>query len=329
MRNRNEERGASPVGFDLSEDLFAKAARGEELALRQLSALEAPRLAEMQRVGFATYGDLGLGVRDATRALARCAEAIVRVEGELPHSALARVVLADAWFAEALLLGRESAWKQFSPIVGAAVRSLHANVHSALGRLIITDLEGSALGAFYMESRIASYRATAPISAWARTVVFNLWRAALARQKDSRTAVAFSQLTAEDGAVEDLAPPSHEPDPAELASREEWDKILARIVPEALSGLDRDERRMLSALPSKQVTQVALARELGVSPFRINRWYKEVRERFLRAVRRGLQLDAHLSELEAERLVAWLASHATGTESPASALGFLQVRATS
>ncbi len=301
-------------------DLLQRAADGDEQSLRLLSESESQRIDAMQCAGVAVFGAFGLTTTDAARALARCASAIVRIEGDVPRSAIKRVVLADAWFAEALRLGREDAWLHFEGIVAAAVRSLGSESRSLLGRLTLKDVEDGALGAFYLDGRIASYRATAPIGAWVRQVVFNLWRAGLSRRKDPRVGVPLSQLAAEDGTAEDLLPAARDLDPAECASREEWDRILARVVPEALAQLDRDERRMLAVLPGRQLTQVALAEELGISPFKINRWYKDVRERFLRAVRRGLQLEVQLSELQADRLVAWLAGlDTTGAPGPAGA----------
>lgn len=306
------------VESQAERDLLGRAAGGEPTALELLLETESQRIHAMQRTGSATFGAFGLTRMDAARALARCTDAIVRMEGDEPRNALERVVLADAWFAEALRLGREDAWIRFEGIVSAAVRSLGSESRSLLGRLALKDVEDAALGAFYLDGRIASFRATAPIGAWVRQVVFNLWRAQLARRKDPRTGVPLSQLASEEGSADDLLPPARDLDPAECASREEWDRILARVVPEALAQLDRDERRMLAVLPGRQLTQVALAEELGISPFKINRWYKDVRERFLRAVRRGLQLEVHLSELQADRLVAWLAGlDLVGTPEPA------------
>jgi hypothetical protein len=53
-----------------------------------------------------------------------------------------------------------------------------------------------------------------------------------------------------------------------------------------MDSFSADEQRLLRELSSRQSTQVGICQEFGMSPFTLNRWYKEIRGKFqLRLVR--------------------------------------------
>ena len=180
------------------------------------------------------------------------------------------------------------------------------------------EIRETILGTFFLDGKVATYRATAPIGAWARQVVFNLFRQRMNQRRSGRETPSLSQIGETGKDAESLLPVSREPPPPDVLDRAEWSEVFARVVPEALSCLDRDERRMLEVLPTKLMTQVQLCKEMGISPFKLNRWYKEVRQRFLREVTHRLRLLADLDEVQADRLVAYLASLWSGRAPPSA-----------
>ena len=219
------------------------------------------------------------------------------------------LVLEDVYLAQALIRGNGDAWSAFEELLERCFRSVRSHFSGQTPRVLLEEIRESVLGTFFMDDKVSSFRATAPIVAWARQVVFNLFRQRINQRRSGREAPSLSQLIEEGGDPEEaLLPPSRGPTPPELLHRAELATALKRAVPEALKSLDRDEQRMLAVLPTKKMTQIELAEELGVSPFKMNRWYKEVRQRFMRAVSRHVREVIGLDEQEAERLIDHLAA---------------------
>lgn len=263
------------------------------------------------QLGSKCHGDLGLSTADCAVAFNRIVLAIQTSEEAhgrklSEREAAQRIIPEDAYLAQALVERKAKAWKLYSSMIHEVVQSLRSHAHTSTARAALREVADCALGTLFMDGRMDTYRATAPLRAWTRQVVLNLYRAQLAA--GNRTAPLCSHGPDDEACnCENGVPQDRHPNPGELADHHEWDEVLARAVPAALKSFDRDELRMLRLLPGKQMTQVALASELRISPFRMNRWYKDVRTRFLRAVTRHIHLDAHLTDLQADRLIAWLA----------------------
>ncbi|NRA94836.1 MAG: hypothetical protein HRU14_01360 [Planctomycetes bacterium] len=261
--------------------------------------------------GRQAYGDLGIDRSAAQAALARIADMVLAAERSVdPETEIGlgaivdRLVLEDVYLSEALLQGRSIAWATFEQLLERAFRSVRAHFSGRTPRALLDEIRESILGTFFIDGKIEGYRATAPIGAWGRQVVFNLFRQRINLRHSGREPASLSQLSDEEGGSnEALLPPSREPGPPEIVQQNELGEALRRAVPEAMASLDRDEHRMLDVLPTKRMTQIDLAAELGVSPFKLNRWYKEVRERFLRSVTRHVREIIGLEEQESERLV--------------------------
>jgi RNA polymerase sigma factor (sigma-70 family) len=295
--------------------LIVRAAEGDEGALSDVLASQRDTVARLLEEGRAAYGDLGLNPLSGAKALARLIAAVAASERSRDASAVisidqivASFVLQDVYLAESLLHGCSPAWARFEEELDAAYRNVRSHFLGQTPSRILEEIRESVLGTFYMEGKVATYRATAPISAWARQVIFNLFLQAIRRARSGRDPTSLSQLMDGNDAQESLLPPSREPPPPDVLGRREWHEAFLRAVPEALEALDRDERRMLEVLPTKRMTQVQLAQELGVSPFRLNRWYKEVRQRFQREVTHRLRLLVDLDAGDVDRLVAYLAT---------------------
>jgi DNA-directed RNA polymerase specialized sigma24 family protein len=294
---------------------YLGAASGSEVALGAVRMRHAELIARMRAEGIARYGDLGLGEEACGRGFARIVAAVLEAEADaLPGEPLpaidevcGTIVLPDAYLAQALVEGRAEAWQTLEELLDTAWRTVRAHFAGQASRLVLEEIRESILGTFFLDGKVATYRATAPIGAWARQVIFNLFRQRMNQRRSGHVAPALSQIGETDADLEGLLPPSRELPPPDAMDRTEWSEVFARIVPEALAVLDRDERRMLEVLPSKAMTQVQLCKELGVSPFKLNRWYKDVRRRFLREVTHRLRLLSDLDEVQADRLVAYLA----------------------
>lgn len=266
--------------------------------------------------GRKAYGDLDVDADAARNALVRIVGMVVEAERASDPDAdididmvVDVLVLQDVYLSEALILGRSAAWTTFEELLERGFRSVRAHFSGQTPKILLDEIRESVLGTFFIDGKISSYRATAPIGAWARQVVFNLFRQRINRRRSGKEPASLSQLADEPGdADEALLPPSHEPGPPEILQQVELGDALRQAVPRALSGLDRDEQRMLEVLPTKRMTQIDLAKELGVSPFKMNRWYKEVRDRFMRGVTRHVREIIGLDEQEAERVVEHLAA---------------------
>jgi len=297
-------------------EVLRRASEGDEEALRQICTQEGPRVQQVLTEGRSAYGDLGIDDILATAALSRIAISVIKAElasdrMTSPPSleqVFPLLVLRDVYLSEALLRGHGEAWTQFEELLEVAFRSVRSHFTGQTPQRVLDEIRESVLGTFFLDGKIHSFRATAPLGAWARQVVFNIFRQHMNRRRDGRESTALSQITDNDqeGAADALLPPSREPPPHELLHRAEWSEALERAVPEALDLLDRDERRMLEVLPTRRMTQIQLAEALGISPFKLNRWYKEVRARFLRSVTHRLRLLVGLEQGESERLMDYL-----------------------
>lgn len=271
----------------------------------------APWIRRLRDEGRGRYGDLGLGDEGCQIAVFRLVELNLLAERRRqpsaalqPETHAERLIFADGYLAEALVQDREAAWDTFSGVLASALRQ--AARHSSGIRARWEELEDDLLALFFGGEKVATYRATAPIAAWARQVVINVMRQRLQGRSRLVTETSLPSLRDPDGQSGLLEPASTAPGPEDEATRREWREALRAAVPKALQGLDRDERRMLSELPVRRITQVEMAQELGVSPFKMNRWYKEVRGRFLRRLTHELRLAIGLASDETEELVSWL-----------------------
>ncbi|MAB88236.1 MAG: hypothetical protein CMJ90_02100 [Planctomycetes bacterium] len=265
----------------------------------------------MLDAGRQAYGDLGIDRDAAEAALTRIVDMVLSAERAVdPETAvelqaiLDRLVLQDVYLSQALMAGHGAAWTTFEQLLERAFRSVRAHFSGQTPRALLDEIRESILGTFFIDGKIASYRATAPIGAWGRQVVFNLFRQRINLRHSGKEPASLSQLSADaDGSNEALLPASREPGPPEIVQQSELGEALRRAVSTAMASLDRDEQRMLDVLPRKRMTQIELAAELDVSPFKMNRWYKEVRERFLRAVTRHVREIIGLEEQESEQLI--------------------------
>ena len=303
-----------PAAFPPQLETLRRASEGDQAALAEVR-LDHPRHVEtVLAEGRSAYGDLGLDEVAATAGLARIITAVATAEiASVPDAPptvdqiCGVLVMRDVYLSEALLRGVSTAWLRFEEVIEVAFRSVRSHFSGQTPQVVLDEIRESVLGTFFIDGKIATFRATAPLGAWARQVVFNIFRQRMNKRRSGREATSLSQLAdqeSEDHAQ--LLPPSREPPPDEVAHLAEWGVALERAVPEALESLDRDERRMLEMLPTKRMTQVDLARELDVSPFKLNRWYKEVRQRFLRSVTHRLRMLIGLDEDESHRLVDYL-----------------------
>ena len=297
--------------------LLEQAASGSPDALAEASRLFAPSVARIRLEGMQAYGDLGIDDDALTLGVARIITQVAAAERSSAPNAQVTVpdilevlVLRDVYLAEGLLLGSETAWAAFEGELEGAFRSVRSHFSGQTPQVLLDEIRDSVLGTFFVDGKVRTYRATAPIGAWARQVVFNLFRQRINLRKSGKEATALSQMTDEEsrGGEDSLLPPSGAPSPPEVLHRIELSQALRHAVPKALATLDRDEQRMLDVLPIKRMTQVDLARELGVSPFKLNRWYKEVRARFLRGVTRHVREVIGLDDEEARRLIDHLAA---------------------
>lgn len=294
------------------------AADGDVQGLADLGAQHGAFLQRIELEGRARYGPLGLSQDEVLAAFARLGTAILAAElrrgggpekGQ-PLPSISAIVEAlvpsEAYLAEALVRGRASAWHVFDTVLERSLRLVRGQYPGVGPQRALEEVAEGLQGAFWADGRIASFRATAPIGAWTRQVLLNMVRQRLASQRTRPAPLPLSTLQHDDEAG---PPPIPDPgaSPEERVTEDEWADVLRRAVPAAVARLDRDERRMLRALPTREITQVALAKELGVSPFKLNRWYKEVRERFLRELTHQLRLEIGLEAREAEGLVGYLA----------------------
>lgn len=293
---------------------YASAAAGEGGAVAEVARRHAGFLGKIERDGRARYGELGIGSDGCARSLARivcanlAAERTATPGHETPPDEICDgLVAADIYLAEALLAGVPAAWTAFEDLIETAWRTVRSHFAGHTSRRILEEIRESILGTFFLDRKVASWRATAPLGAWARQVIFNLFRQRMNERKSGREGPTLSQIGDSGADSEGLLPPSREPPPPDVLDHAEWSEVFARVVPEALGTLDRDERRMLEVLPTKRMTQVQLCRQMGISPFKLNRWYKDVRRRFLRDVTHRLRLLCDLDEVQADRLVAYLA----------------------
>ncbi len=307
-----ERRPAAGVVLGPSFAPLVEARAGSEDAIDRLLREHEPLIRQGLREGRARHGDFGLDARALLVAVARAAIEVAEAEKRAggrptPEGVLATLLPAELYLAEALCRGVPAAWSAFEDVLEASFRSVRSHLGGRASRTIMREIRESILGTFFLDRKVDTYRGTAPLGAWARQVIFNLFRQRLHLRKTGRETPAFSQIGAQDDDIESLLPAAREPPPPEMLDRDEWTAALARVVPEAFRDLDPVERRMLEVLPTKIMSQVKLCRELGISPFKLNRWYKDVRRRFLRGVALRLKADCDLDELQAERLIGYLA----------------------
>lgn len=316
--------------FPPDVELLRRASTGDAEALADALDAYAHVVAEIHAAGVDAYGDLGVDEGVVAAGMARIVTLVAEAEraaapnGELSVEAILGVlVLRDVYLAEALVRGVGAAWTAFESQLEGAFRSVRSHFSGQTPQVLLDEIRDSVLGTFFVDGKVNSYRATAPIGAWARQVVFNLFRQRINFRRSGKEATALSQLGDEDTHGPDtLLPPSGAPEPPDALHRIELSEALRHAVPKALATLDRDEQRMLDVLPTRRMTQVDLARELEVSPFKLNRWYKEVRERFLRGVTRHVREVIGLDEEEAQRLIDHLAAvWARGGTDPTSRRG--------
>jgi len=296
-------------------ELLRRAHDGETDALEQAMFVHGPLMAEIRARGEEAYGDLDLDDTMVATGAARVVTLVVDSEqavdaaGEITMPAIIdTLVLRDVYLAEALVRGIGAAWTAFEDQQEGAFRSVRSHFSGQTPQILLDEIRDSVLGTFFVDGKVRTFRATAPIGAWARQIVFNLFRQRINLRRSGKEATALSQLGDDEQGADRLLPPSGAPSPPEALHRIELSDALRYAVPKALATLDRDEQRMLDALPTKQMTQIELAEEIGVSPFKLNRWYKEVRERFLRGVTRHVRERIGLDDEETQRLIDHLAA---------------------
>lgn len=292
-----------------------RASNGEPEALHEICRADAGTLDSMESEGRRLYGAFGLSREELAAGLARLLVLAMRAAerkspGQPPASPeifASLICPADAYFAEALVLGRGEAWRLFDGILHRVVGQVGHRFRGKSSSRILDEMREETMGLFYLDGKVATFRATAPIEAWARQVVFNQWRRAVSREGPGRKILSLSQGPGEESTPSETIPDPRIPPPDQRLDQREWAAALARAIPEALASLDRDERRMVEELPAKLISQVELAAQLRVSPFKLSRWYKEVRARFLKALTRELRQELPIDEAELDHLLRYLA----------------------
>jgi RNA polymerase sigma factor (sigma-70 family) len=223
-----------------------------------------------------------------------------------PSVFLETLCFEDLSFVEALVRGNGKAWQRFDALLLRIVAQVSSRFRNTSSKRILEDLRQEIMGLFYLDGKVLTYRASAPLEAWVRQVVFNHWRRAVKQESGEKRIHSLDQTSEGHDAPRLIADPKAAP-PDHRMDQREWASALARAIPEAMKSLDRDERRMLELLPSKKLTQLEMAEELKVSPFKMSRWYKEVRERFQKSLTRELRRDLAIEEAEISHLMEYLA----------------------
>ncbi len=218
------------------------------------------------------------------------------------------LVLEDLGLAELALSGDARAWEILRELVAKAISLLSARTgQGKRGLAIIQELREDLLGAFLLQEKLLTYRATAPLVPWIRQIAFNRFRERLLEMKRrSTTEPLFSDLNQDPSSPLPSLPPASTKDALATIAAQEWETALRLAVPEALAALPTSERRMMEVLPTRTLTQVQLCEELGVSPFTLNRWYKDARQRFLRLLVQDLRFRLGLLDVPTEEIARWI-----------------------
>jgi hypothetical protein len=255
------------------------------------------------------YPDVEIEGRRFLAGLLRCYVAVLDAEatasGPRPGFAevVARLATEDVYLAEACVAGNTKAWARLEDLIEQGARMARKSFTQGAMRVRLFELRETLLGTFYLEKKILTYRGTGPLRAWIRQVIFNLLRRAVNQRRAGRETEAISQLGEENR--QDFAdrPSPAAPTPVDLLVRREWDDLLKAAVPDALRAFTPEELLMLKLLPSREATQIELCQRLNVSPFQLNRWYREVRLRFIQRVKDELRRRAPGAEIEFDRLL--------------------------
>jgi DNA-directed RNA polymerase specialized sigma24 family protein len=305
---------AGPAALEALPGAFApylRAAQSEspEFELRDACG---PLLDTCAATVAAAYGGVLLGSRSCARALARVVPAIAERELRAggtpePGAILSLLVLRDLGLVQAALEQDARAWMHLATLVRRAVRVLALRLGSGRrGRQVAEELEENLLGSMFLKGKLGTYRATAPVIPWLRQVACNRARE---RMSEIRRAEELSRPLAEseDGLAEPGSGRRRGPwDPRILVEEEEIRAVLAWALPRVLDTFSAEEREMLQRLSQGEITQVELCQQFGVSPFTLNRWYREVRERFRKRLVREAREALGLHEAPAGEILGLL-----------------------
>ena len=268
---------------------------------------------QMKHLGESKYGPLGLSLEQFASGLARIL--LLQKKARMRHrpnrtppspaDLIEDVKWADVAFAESLARGSNSSWIAFQEMLDEIMRKLRSQALGTRSVAVAEEIRNEVLSVFYLGGKILTYRGSAPIYGWARQILSNLIK------RTHRRRAINQDLNAPDNQLdnEELVmsfEDSRVEDPAMRLDQVIWTQALAKAIPEALAELDRDERKILSLLATGSTTQIALAKEMGVNTFRMNRWYQDIRIRFRKAISRSLQMNLQVDEAELDALLAYL-----------------------
>ncbi|HMS17132.1 MAG TPA: hypothetical protein PKA37_09860 [Planctomycetota bacterium] len=295
---------------DPSWDRVRRAEAHEEEPLAQVAQEFSGAVLATAGTGSAKYGELPIGHRELLMGLLRVlnstAAALLRQAPDRPLPKPLEVIptlcLDDLYLAESLLLGHESAWIAFERLLKTVLDSVGSRFRGPSALRFRDDLREEMTGLFYMDDKIRTYRAGAPLEAWMRQVVYHHWQRMLRNSMGERRTISLDAGSTESGGSMTYEDQRSLP-PDQRAQQKEWSDALSQAIPRALACLDRDERRMLTELPTKVITQQQLAEELKISTFKMSRWYKSVRERFQKALLRELREDLRIEDKELDHLL--------------------------
>lgn len=221
--------------------------------------------AQAYTTAFTAHGDLGLKFGEYLIHLYSIIERRMGVD-PLPAAAcefVNHLHLSDLYLAVACALGSETAWGRFALNYGGYIRKVSACV--CWSREMSRDLADSLLGHVFLpdatgRSRIASYEAISPLSAWLASII-------------KHYAFNVHRLKADDMERLDLLVDT--PDESSIRKAEadiragRYRRLISDSLEDAVSLLSDRERLILCLRYERQLKVSDIARQFGVKPHAI------------------------------------------------------------